>query len=85
MSRSLYTLFLLFILLKISHQFDVPSFAHLPAIPATLPSLPTTTSYTKHIPRKLWIAVKDRNDPLPPHLKELFDRNAHWEVRDMFH
>eukprot|EP01039_Chlorochromonas_danica_P008965 gene8965-9895_t len=39
-----------------------------------------TAPYHKHIPRRLWIAVKHRDDPLPPHLKELFDRNPGWEV-----
>eukprot|EP01031_Cornospumella_fuschlensis_P028662 gene28662-34604_t len=80
MITGLYCLFLLFALCSISYQLEVPAFAHLPAIPATLTSLPLNSSYNKHIPRKLWIAVKDRNDPIPSHLKDLFDRNAHWEV-----
>lgn len=32
----------------------------------------------KAIPSLLWVAVKDRNDPLPQHIQELFSRNRHW-------
>lgn len=32
----------------------------------------------KHIPRLLWVAVKDRNDELPAHMQELFKRNEKW-------
>lgn len=55
-------------------------FSQLPVVPANLPTITKNSTYDKQIPRKLWIAVKDRNDPLPPHLKELFDRNSKWEV-----
>lgn len=52
-----------------------------PLFPA---SLPPVTIYNetlgKYIPQRLWIAVKDRNDPLPGHLNEFFQRNSKWEV-----
>lgn len=56
------------------------AFSHLPVIPAALPAIAVDPAYSKHIPRKLWIAVKDRNDPLPSHLKELFAANPLWSV-----
>ncbi len=52
-----------------------------PLFPARLPPVPfQSPTYRHNIPRKIWIAIKDRNDPLPPHLKEFIDRNAQWEV-----
>lgn len=62
-----------------SHGSEL-QFLHLPVIPPALPTIETNKSYDKLIPRKLWIAIKDRNDPLPPHLKALFERNPDWEV-----
>jgi mannosyltransferase OCH1-like enzyme len=32
----------------------------------------------KLIPRNIWVACKNSSDPLPPHLSELFSRNADW-------
>lgn len=32
------------------------------------------------IPRFIWIAVKDRSDPLPNHLHTTFQRNKNWRV-----
>lgn len=51
-----------------------------PILPLSLPEIVRNASYNKHIPRKLWIAVKDRNDQLPSHLLELFRRNPDWEI-----
>jgi mannosyltransferase OCH1-like enzyme len=65
----------------LSVHITTAPFSQLPVIPSILPVLNSNVSYVHHIPRTLWIAVKDRNDPLPPHLKELFDRNPTWTVR----
>eukprot|EP01036_Dinobryon_divergens_P030427 gene30427-39670_t len=61
----------------------------LPVIPDSLPeplkprnnsSNGESNSSKKHIPRHIWIAVKDERDELPGHLKGFFDRNSNWEV-----
>lgn len=52
----------------------------LPLFPSALPELKTEVNYTKHIPRRIWIAVKDRNDQLPGHLKSFFERNPKWKI-----
>jgi hypothetical protein len=51
----------------------------LPVIPSKLPDVIQEKNYNKLIPRKIWIAVKDRNDPLPGHMKDFLNRNSHWE------
>lgn len=50
-------------------------------LPENLPhvSLPDKV-YNKHIPRKIWMAVKDINDEQPGHVKEFFKRNPEWEA-----
>ena len=65
---------------KFEHWYSLPLF------PAQLPALETrynvqeTGQVIKHIPRRIWVAVKDRNDTLPGHLTRLFERNPGWEV-----
>jgi mannosyltransferase OCH1-like enzyme len=59
------------------------SHTYSPLFPDRLPEVSDHAkdpTYGKHIPRKLWIAVKDRNDPIPSHLNSLFQRNPQWEV-----
>lgn len=53
----------------------------LPVLPASLPEVsgPNST-YNKHIPRKIWMAVKDINDELPGHIKAFLERNAQWDA-----
>jgi mannosyltransferase OCH1-like enzyme len=53
----------------------------LPLLPPNLPSV-TIFNQTigKYIPQKLWVAVKDKSDPLPGHWSELLTRNSHWQV-----
>lgn len=34
----------------------------------------------KHIPRILWLAVKNSSEELPSHMLELFARNKDWQV-----
>jgi mannosyltransferase OCH1-like enzyme len=71
---------LLCCLFRLSHERTAPFFSHLALLPKNLPPIVQNASYSKQIPRRLWVAVKDRNDPLPGHLKELFERNPLWEV-----
>lgn len=52
-------------------------------IPTNLPELaplPIVGNTTKHIPLKVWMAVKDVNDELPGHIKEFFKRNSNWDA-----
>lgn len=35
--------------------------------------------YGKQIPRNIWIAVKNKNDELPGHLRPFFERNSLWK------
>lgn len=52
-----------------------------PVFPPSLPELPAVDPYyKKHIPRRLWIAVKDRKDDLPGTLKQFFARNQNWNI-----
>lgn len=53
----------------------------LPVIPPSLPEAPQVpnSTYSKHIPRLIWMAVKDIKDQLPGHIYEFFDRNKEWE------
>lgn len=52
-----------------------------PVFPSSLPELPSVDPfYKKHIPRRLWIAVKDRKDELPGTLKQFFSRNQNWNI-----
>lgn len=54
----------------------------LPILPANFPQeSPVNSTYGKLIPRIIWIAVKDRNDPYPTHLDHFFNRNPQWEKR----
>lgn len=61
---------------------DVPPY-ELNVVPANLPAeltkLPDGEN-TKHIPRKIWMAVKDINDELPGHIKAFFQRNPNWDA-----
>lgn len=60
---------------------EMHGFYNLPVLPAQLPEVSIyNTSTGKYIPKKLWIAVKDRKDELPGHLLSLFERNRGWEV-----
>ena len=52
----------------------------LPVLPTKFPILNVEAQYSKLIPRKIWIAVKDRKDELPGHLKTFFSRNAEWQI-----
>jgi hypothetical protein len=53
----------------------------LPVLPLNLPAHGVRTeTYDKFVPRKIWIAVKDKNDELPGHLKAFLQRNAHWDA-----
>lgn len=53
----------------------------LPLIPTSLPEVALFNESTqRHIPQRLWIAVKDRQDPLPGHWQEFFQRNSQWSV-----
>lgn len=51
-------------------------------VPTNLPELTNLPNgdNTKHIPRKIWMAVKDINDELPGHIKAFFQRNPKWEA-----
>ena len=51
----------------------------LPVLPANLPLVEQAASYGKLIPRNIWVAVRDKNDELPGHLKIFFSRNPLWE------
>lgn len=68
-------LLLLGVAIILAQEFDNPVF------PETLPVLATVDPfYGKHIPRRLWIAVKDRADELPGHLKTFFTLNKNWNI-----
>ncbi len=57
-------------------QFDVLSL-----LPDTLPIIVVNdNNAAHHIPRRIWVAVKDRKDDLPGHLKSFFERNPKWQV-----
>ena len=49
-----------------------------------VPQRPQETN-EKHIPRILWIAVREQEDAKPDnqprHMKDLFDRNKNWDIR----
>lgn len=52
-----------------------------PILPNSLPKVDLfNQSLGKYIPQKLWIAVKSKEDALPGHLTEFFNRNKDWEV-----
>lgn len=55
---------------------------NLPVFPNPLPSkqLGNVTHTDKLIPRHLWIAMRDKNEPLNVQLPGLFARNPKWEV-----
>jgi hypothetical protein len=54
----------------------------LPVLPAKVAPEPTINfTHAKLIPRIIWVAVKDKNDPYPSHLDHLFNRNPLWEKR----
>ena len=42
-------------------------------------SVSADEKYSKHIPRKIWMAVKDVKDELPGHITAFFKRNVEWE------
>jgi mannosyltransferase OCH1-like enzyme len=67
---------------KSSHDMQMHGFYDMPLIPSSLPPITAWNESTKKfIPQKLWIAVKDKNDELPGHLRELFQRNPDWEIK----
>lgn len=75
-----YAFVLVFVLTRVESRTDA-EVASWPVFPAKLPEVTIfNQSLGKYIPQKLWIAVKDRNDPLPGHLQEFFNRNSKWEV-----
>lgn len=80
MKTAILCLFWLFRLSFTSTHVKIHSNLDNPLVPKVLPSVELNSSYGKHIPRKLWIAVKDRNDELPAHLQNLFKRNPLWEI-----
>ncbi len=54
----------------------------LPVLPAKVAPEPTINfTHAKLIPRIIWVAVKDKNDPYPSHLDHFFNRNPLWEKR----
>lgn len=60
---------------EINHDYDKE------VIPRVLPDVTESLkSSGKHIPRKIWIAVKDSKDELPGHMKRFLERNKLWEV-----
>ena len=72
---------------KSSPPFHLKSFPDLQDPTNYLATLPnknashlheTIFASKKAIPRLLWVAVKDVNDPLPEHIQELFSRNKEW-------
>lgn len=57
---------------------------NLPLLP---PLLPTATSvdqpeeaWGKHIPRRVWIAVRNISDERPSHMKGFIERNSNWTI-----
>ena len=53
----------------------------LEVIPRNLPVVtPADSTYTKHVPRKIWMAVKDIKDELPGHIQAFLKRNDKWEA-----
>jgi len=52
----------------------------LEVIPASLPPIVIPEGYNKHVPRKIWMAVKDIKDDLPGHIQNFLKRNALWEA-----
>eukprot|EP01038_Epipyxis_sp_PR26KG_P008204 gene8204-11099_t len=63
--------------LAILQPYDLPPF------PAILPDYyhpDIAQLYHKHIPRLIWVAVKDIKDELPGPLKAFFQRNSQWNV-----
>lgn len=63
-----------------SRHYDNTTGDSLPLLPLSLPTVAFNSSYNKHIPRQLWIAVKDKADELPGHLQAFFARNPEWHV-----
>ena len=51
-----------------------------PVFPTVFPILPNheVGSYDKHIPRHIWIAVRNISDGRPSHLLEFARRNSNW-------
>jgi len=50
-------------------------------IPHNLPDIAHADStYAKHVPRKIWMAVKDIKDELPGHIQAFLKRNSQWEA-----
>lgn len=43
-------------------------------------NLPVLVPDTKHVPRKIWMAVKDIKDELPGHIQAFLKRNSQWEA-----
>jgi hypothetical protein len=63
-----------------NQQHDIIGSSDLPVLPASLPAVNMfDESRKKHVPNKMYIAVRDRKDQLPGHLYQLFDRNPSWE------
>ena len=52
----------------------------LEVIPASLPPVVIPEGYNKHVPRKIWMAVKDIKDELPGHIQNFLKKNALWEA-----
>lgn len=52
----------------------------LDVIPATLPPVAIAANYNKHVPRKIWMAVKDIKDNLPGHIQAFLKKNSLWEA-----
>jgi len=65
--------FLGFIAFAISTDYS------LPVLPPNLPTVETTYN-GKLIPQYIWIAVKNKEDELPAHLKNFIERNPTWKV-----
>jgi hypothetical protein len=79
--RVLFTVFSIQVL--VSALSSIPGY-ELNVVPADLdvraPLPPKSSDYNKHIPRNVWMAVKDIKDELPGHIKEFFKRNPLWKA-----
>jgi hypothetical protein len=54
-------------------------FDELPYFNSELPEIPSTPG-KKLIPCNIWIAVANKDDPLPYQMKPFFDRNPSWKL-----
>jgi mannosyltransferase OCH1-like enzyme len=72
------SLFFSFWIIDATSQDDFHEY-NLDVFPVSLPP-PAQANYTKNIPRNIWIAVRDKNDELPSHLKAFFANNPGWNV-----